>query len=96
MLAPRAGIGAAITSASEQVSSPPGCLRCYGRTPSGPGLSFLINMERFMTYEKPSVTPFGTFRDLTLSGYGPLSDGGCGLGCNNTGQLECPGVNARS
>lgn len=51
-----------------------------------------------MTYEKPSVTHFGTFRDLTLSGYGPQSDGGCLLGCNNTGNIDpqCASVNSRS
>ena len=39
-------------------------------------------------YEKPSVTNFGTFRDLTLAGYGNQSDGGCLLGCNNTGLID--------
>ncbi len=35
------------------------------------------------TYEKPCVQQFGTFRELTLAGYGPYSDGGCLLGCTN-------------
>ncbi len=34
-------------------------------------------------YETPRVQQFGRFRDLTLAGYGPHSDGGCLLGCTN-------------
>lgn len=47
-------------------------------------------------YTRPNLTKFGNFRDITLSGYGPLSDGGCLLGCNTTGQLECPQGGGRS
>jgi len=48
------------------------------------------------TYERPSLTTFGNFRQITLSGYGFRSDGGCLLGCNYTGQLECEPTGSRS
>jgi len=50
-------------------------------------------------YSKPSLSRFGTFRDLTMAGAGPYSDGGCLLGCTTVqGYLDprCANTQGRS